>query len=199
MWFKPPVGGWIGDHLSFAVGLAPAPALVMNGGRWSRWLAVLSGACLAYGFTLKLNNYGPADDFNPVDGPDVAWNHRVRWGAIARGAAWIAAGALPVALLFAGLYANVFRTYAAVLQSQANTRASWQRLLLLPLQIDLVSAMQQGQGGGADLCAAGSGLLAGTGPLWLEAMPRERSTSTLAPCHCSADAGQFRPGGTELR
>jgi hypothetical protein len=97
---------------------------------------------------LKLNNYGPALMISTLwMGLMLAWNHGVRWGAIAKGAAWISAGALPVALLFAGLYANVVSTYAAVLQSQANTQATWQRLLLLPLQIDLVTAVKQGQGG----------------------------------------------------
>lgn len=30
LWFKPPLGGWVGDHLSFGIALLPALLLAMQ-------------------------------------------------------------------------------------------------------------------------------------------------------------------------
>jgi len=59
LWFTPPLGGWIGDHLSFLVSLLPAFLLAIQLGRWNAWLGIITGAYLSHGLTLKLNNTVP--------------------------------------------------------------------------------------------------------------------------------------------
>ncbi len=158
LWFKPPLGGWLGDHISYSVALLPALWLALQGGKWNRWLGLLSGACLAYGLTLKLNNSGPGLLLSGLwIGAVLLGRHRWRWpppGAIVGGLGWVALGALAaggiadrVAALPGGLYPQIIGTYTAVLHSQAASQAGWQKLLQLPLQIQLLEALHLHQGG----------------------------------------------------
>lgn len=155
LWFKPPLGGWLGDHLSYSVALLPALWLALQGGKWNRWLGLLSGACLAYGLTLKLNNSGPGLLLSGLwIGAVLLGRHRWRWpppGAIVGGLGWVALGGLGTGFLLSwlmglpgGLYPRIVTTYAAVLQSQAASQAAWGKLLQLPLQIQPLEALHQG-------------------------------------------------------
>jgi len=153
LWFKPPLGGWIGDHLSFSVALAPALALALAGGRWTVLVALVSGLSFSAGLTLKLNNSGPGLLLSGLwmvvvllaeGGLRLRVRRLLPFG--------LAAGALVLLLdriagLTGGLYPGIAATYGAVLQSQATSQAAAPRLLLLPLQINPFEAIGQRQTG----------------------------------------------------
>ena len=152
LWFKPPLGGWIGDHLSFSVALAPALALALARGRWSNGLGLLTGCCFSTALTLKLNNSGPGLLLSVLWMAAVLIGRRPlpRLAALLPPLAAAAATALLLNQLAAvpgGLYPRIFHTYAAVLQSQASSQAAAPRLLLLPLQINPLEAISQRQAG----------------------------------------------------
>ncbi len=153
LWFKPPLGGWIGDHLSFSVALAPALALALARGRWSVGLGVLTGCCLSTALTLKLNNSGPGLLLSGVwmAAVLVGRHPRPRLGVLLLP---LLASAAAMALLLerlaaipGGLHARLIDTYTAVLASQATSQAAAPRLLLLPLQINPLEAISQRQAG----------------------------------------------------
>ena len=153
LWFKPPLGGWIGDHLSFSVALAPALALALARGRWSNGLGLLTGGCLSIALTLKLNNSGPGLLLSGLWMMAVLVTRRPR----PRPAALLlpllpAAAAMALlldrlAMVPGGLWVRLIDTYAAVLHSQASSQAAAPRLLLLPLQINPIEAIGQRQAG----------------------------------------------------
>ena len=158
LWFKPPLGGWIGDHLSFGVALAPALALALSGGRGTPVVAALAGFSVSSALTLKLNNSGPGLLLSGLWMAAVLFGSsgggRLRpWRALpAAGLAGLAALATALLLdrwagLAGGLYPRIAGTYAAVLASQASSQASPGRLWQLPLQIDLPAALAQRQAG----------------------------------------------------
>ena len=153
LWFKPPLGGWIGDHLSFSVALAPALGLALARGRWTAAQGVLSGCCLAVALTLKLNNSGPGLLLSGLWMAAVLLAGGGRRLTL-RGVLPIGLAAAATALLLdrlaglaGGLYPRIAATYGAVLASQASSQAAPWRLLLLPLQINPVEAISEGQGG----------------------------------------------------
>jgi len=159
LWFKPPLGGWLGDHISYTVAMLPALWLALNRGRWSCWLGLLSGGCIAFGLTLKLNNSGPGLLLSALWITAVllgrnGWKWRPKPKATIRGLCWVTLGALGAGvlldrllLLSGGLYQRIFATYAVVLHSQAASQAAWEKLLQLPLQIQTLEALSLHQGG----------------------------------------------------
>ncbi|NBU71572.1 MAG: hypothetical protein EBS53_08995 [Bacteroidetes bacterium] len=158
LWFKPPVGGWVGDHLSYCVALMPALLLALGGGHWSRRLGLISGGCFAYGLTLKLNNSGPGLLISALWMTLVLLGRNSwRWPqprALFKGVAWVSLGAFGTGILLdkltllpGGLFQQIGRTYAVVLHSHAAEQAAWQKLLQLPLQIQYAEALRLSQGG----------------------------------------------------
>ena len=51
LWFKPMVGGWLGDHIGFLVGTTPVLVIYINQGRLPSWTFSLTGLCIAAGLT----------------------------------------------------------------------------------------------------------------------------------------------------
>ena len=165
LWFKPPLGGWVGDHLSYMVAVSPALGFALARGRWTRWLDVLTGSAIALTATLKLNSGIPGLVFSGIwimtasalirtKDPDKQKAPRKllkkigQHLALAGLAAAVAAIAIQVASgLSEGLYNTVFKTYSVVLQSQASNQTAFSKLLLLPLQIDPIEAIAQRQTG----------------------------------------------------
>jgi len=157
-WFKPPLGGWVGDHLSFLVSLLPALLLAMQLGRWNAWLGIITGACLSYGLTLKLNNSAPGLTISAIWISLTLWqtNGRKLPGlkATARGVTWVLTGAGAMAMFLSvtirmpgGVYPNIIDTYANVLKSQATIQANWLKIFQVPLQINLPEAIYNQQAG----------------------------------------------------
>jgi hypothetical protein len=75
-------------------------------------------------------------------------------GKIIMGCSWILLGAvitgslLSIAIpLEGGLYPNILKTYLLVAESQAASQANWQKILLIPLQIDPIQALKEQQTG----------------------------------------------------
>ena len=158
LWFKPPLGGWVGDHLSFGVALMPALLLALQRGNWNRWLGLISGACLAYGLTLKLNNSVPGLLISGIWIIAFLLNKNKFQKPEARNLAselgWIIIGAGVTAVLFSvlipitgGLYPKIIDTYSLVINSKAASQAEWQKLLMLPLQINIQEAINEQQKG----------------------------------------------------
>ena len=158
LWFKPPLGGWVGDHLSFLVSLLPALILAMQLGKWNAWLGIISGACLSYGLTLKLNNSVPGLTISAIWIYLTLWQTNGRklpsFKATARGVAWVLTGAGAMAIFLSiiirvpgGVYPNIIDTYANVLKSQATIQANWLKLFQVPLQINLSEAISNQQAG----------------------------------------------------
>lgn len=158
LWFKPPLGGWIGDHLSFLVSLLPAFLLAMQLGRWNAWLGIITGACLSYGLTLKLNNAVPGLTISAIWIGLILWQtNRRKFPSIkstAKGVAWVLTGAGAMAVFLSitirmpgGVYPNIIDTYANVLKSQATIQANWLKLFQVPLQINLSEAISNQQAG----------------------------------------------------
>ncbi len=158
LWFKPPLGGWIGDHLSFLVSLLPAFLLAMQLGRWNAWLGIITGACLSYGLTLKLNNTVPGLTISAIWIGLILWQtNRRKFPSIkstAKGVAWVLTGAGAMAVFLSitirmpgGVYPNIIDTYANVLKSQATIQANWLKLFQVPLQINLSEAISNQQAG----------------------------------------------------
>lgn len=165
LWFKPPLGGWIGDHLSYIIAVSPALGFALNRGQWTRWLDVLTGCSIAWAATLKLNSGIPGLAFSLVWIILVAALHGTRhankqttaeWQAnrIARHLALTATAAALAAItmqtasgLSESIYGTVFRTYSVVLESQASSQTAISKLLLLPLQINPIEAIERRQAG----------------------------------------------------
>ena len=47
LWFKPMVGGWLGDHVGFAIGTVPILLIYLNRGRLPWWSFSVMGCCIA--------------------------------------------------------------------------------------------------------------------------------------------------------
>lgn len=158
LWFKPPLGGWVGDHLSFGLALLPALLLAMQRGKWNRWLGLISGASLAYGLTLKLNNSGPGLLISSMWIIGFLLYKNKLSGMAAKNLiseiGWIIIGAGITAVLLSilipipgGLYPKVIETYSLVINSKAANQADWLKLFTLPLQINIQEAIKEQQKG----------------------------------------------------
>jgi len=158
LWFKPPLGGWVGDHLSFGIALLPALLLAMQRGKWNRWLGLISGACLAYGLTLKLNNSGPGLLISSIWIIAFLLNKNKLQKPAVRDLiselGWIIIGAGVTAVLLSilipipgGLYPKIVETYSLAINSKAANQADWLKLFILPLQINIQEAIKEQQKG----------------------------------------------------
>ena len=157
LWFKPPLGGWLGDHLSYAIALLPALLFLWNKGCWKWWLGITTGACLALGITLKLNTSATCLLISAlfITATLVKANlKKFDFSKIIMGCSWILLGTLITGYLLSmamasdgGLYPNILKTYLLVAESQAASQANWQKLLLVPLQINLIEALKEQQAG----------------------------------------------------
>ena len=56
LWFLPQLGGWIGDNLSFLVGISTVLVYVLSNQRWTHLTSVCQGLTIALGTTLKLKS-----------------------------------------------------------------------------------------------------------------------------------------------
>ena len=158
LWFKPPLGGWLGDHLSYGIALLPAFLFLWNKGCWKWWLGITSGACLALGVTLKLNTSATGLLISALFITTTLVRSqnlkKLDFGKIFTGCSWILLGAvitgslLSIAIpLEGGLYPNILKTYLLVAESQAASQATLQKILLIPLQINPIQALKEQQTG----------------------------------------------------
>ena len=165
LWFKPPLGGWVGDHLSYIVAVSPALGFALTRGRWTGWLDVLTGSAIAFAATLKLNSGIPGLVFSGIwiitasalirtkvtdkqAGPRQTLGTITQHVALVGLASAIAAIAIKAASgLSEGVYSTVLKTYSVVLESQASSQTGMSKLLLLPLQINPIEAIAQRQTG----------------------------------------------------
>ena len=156
LWFKPMVGGWLGDHIGFLIGTAPVLVVYLNQGRLPCWTFSLTGLCIAAGLTLKLNNTGPGLLLSCL------WL-LVLWWRLKRDTAqnipsfikafsYLLAGLIASALLLQiaipiedGLYQWITKFYAGVLSSDASNQISPAKFTQLPLQLDLATAAREKQ------------------------------------------------------
>jgi hypothetical protein len=158
LWFKPPLGGWLGDHLSYGIALLPALLFLRNKGYWKWWLGITSGACLALGVTLKLNTSATGLLISAlfITAALVKAQNlkKIDFRKIIMGCSWIFLGTLTTGYLLSmampsdgGLYSNIIKTYLLVAESQAASQANWQKILLVPLQINPIQALKEQQTG----------------------------------------------------
>jgi hypothetical protein len=158
--FLPPLGGWTTDHITYLVALLPAFSYVHSRCRVTLSLAFLAALSLAFGLTLKLNNFAPGYLFSlgwisftslllhvrSCPRTTVLLSRHLRLLII-----------FLISLVFwslllswqirlpGGLYPSIYSAYKLVLQSTASGQFSAERLSRIPLQMDLVDAFRSMQ------------------------------------------------------
>ena len=156
IWFLPHLGGWIGDNISFLIGLSPALSYIVTSKKWSGFNSLLLGITLALGITLKLNAFAPAFAIS------MAWlitqwvryliseKSRDRCLRLQRSGSQLGIGLIGLAItvvlieklinIEGGVYPTVIETYQRVRESLANNQVSGSRLVLIPLGVDFQEA-----------------------------------------------------------
>ena len=163
LWFLPHLGGWVGDNLSFLIGITPALIYAASRQQWTNALSIGLGITIAIGATLKLNAFVPAfavsilwltiSSIDNYPSPlNESWQ-KISSNLIRRGITICAVAlASGIALNWlitteTGLYTTVVETYMRVSQSVASSQVSSSRLLQIPLGVDLIDAFNKGQKG----------------------------------------------------
>jgi len=152
MWFKPPVGGWIGDHLTFIIALAPYAAWTLTSAKYTKKTFLL-GATTALCFTLKINCSVPtiAIAYIGIITHEAVVKHVSRpatksivkiftcWllGVICgvAGVAWLAKTE--------ALHERLFRFTASLASSHSSGALAKRSILSIPFQIDWIQALQE--------------------------------------------------------
>jgi len=156
LWFKPMVGGWLGDHIGFLIGTAPILVIYLNRGRLPWWTFGLTGFCIAAGLTLKLNNTGPGLALSCLWLLFLWWRLQrvsnkniptfINALAYLLGGFVLTAYILQIAIpIEGGLYQWILNFYSGVLRSDASSQFSLSKISQLPLQLDLIRAVQERQ------------------------------------------------------
>jgi len=163
LWFLPHLGGWIGDNLSFLIGISPFLIYAASKQRWTYLTSIGLGLSLSIGTTLKLNAFLPAFGigclwlvgtliFNkqaPNTQEDSESSSNLFANCVIIGLITLLSGLALNKLISteAGLYSTIIQTYGRVSQSVASSQLSGSRLLSIPLNIDLLEALNKGQKG----------------------------------------------------
>ena len=163
LWFLPHLGGWIGDNISFLIGITPGLIYAASKQRWTNAISIGLGITIALGSTLKLNAFVPAfavsslwltiSSIDNYSRPLKESWQKISWNLIRRGVIICAvafAGGIALNWLITtetGLYTTVIETYVRVSQSVASSQVSSSRLLQIPLGVDLLDAFNKGQKG----------------------------------------------------
>ena len=156
IWFLPHLGGWIGDNISFFIGLSPALIYIITDRKWSSVNSFLLGITLALGITLKLNAFAPAFAIS------MAWlatlwvrylisqNKEISNWPYQRSGSQLGIGLIGFAITVAliehlidiqrGVLPTVIETYQRVRESLANNQISGSRLVLIPLGVNFQDA-----------------------------------------------------------
>lgn len=156
LFFKPTVGGWISDHLSYAAGIAPGLLFVFKRFKITKTVAIVSGSCLALGVTLKLNSFITTYSFclawiglyfllQKLKSKQSFENKRHVKAFIYFVISAILTGVLMTWLVGIGpsLYVKIFNTYKSAAGSTAGGQFAMDRFLRVPLQIDIIEAVKQ--------------------------------------------------------
>ncbi|KZR90674.1 hypothetical protein [Synechococcus sp. MIT S9508] len=160
LFFKPTLGGWVSDHVSYIIGLAPAIIFVFSRFKLSKSLIIAIGACLSIGLTLKLNSFLTGYLFS------VGWialylileklntkkpitmQKIYNYFAVCLISTGIVAAIMTLlAGLGPNLYINIFNTYKLASESTAISQFSLERVLRLPLQINIQEAISNNSRG----------------------------------------------------
>ena len=156
IWFLPHLGGWIGDNISFFVGLSPALIYIISSKKWSGINSFLLGITLALGITLKLNAFAPAFAISMVwlitrwAQTLISKNNITSSRQLQQTGLQIGIGLIGFAVTAAliehfieiegGVYSTVIETYQRVRESLANNQISGSRLVLIPLGVNFQEA-----------------------------------------------------------
>ena len=163
IWFLPHLGGWIGDNISFFIGISPALIYIITSKKWPGFNSFVLGITLALGITLKLNAFVPAfaismawlitqwvRDLISKKSKGHSWRFQRSGTQLVVG--FICFG-ITVALIEklidieGGVYPTVIETYQRVRESLANNQISASRLVLIPLGVDFQEAWTHKQMG----------------------------------------------------
>ena len=156
IWFLPHLGGWIGDNISFLIGLSPALIYILTSKKWLGFNSFLLGITLALGITLKLNAFAPAFAIS------MGWlltrwvrylineNRKTSSSPFQRNSSQLVIGLIGFAITVAlieklidvegGVYPTIIETYQRVRESLASNQISGSRLVLIPLGVDFQEA-----------------------------------------------------------
>jgi len=163
LWFLPHLGGWIGDNLSFLIGIGPALLYTATKQRWKLLTSIGLGLSISVGATVKLNAFLPAFAIGCLwiaislirkYSESVKKNKQeIRQQLIKHGISVLAI-ALTTAVVLnwliateTGLYQTVIETYTQVSRSVASSQLSNTRLMSIPLGINLIEAVSKNQKG----------------------------------------------------
>ena len=163
LWFLPHLGGWIGDNLSFLIGVSPALLYAATRQRWTQLTSIGLGLGISVGATVKLNAFLPAFAISCLwlaisliskHSEAIKKNKQEISHQLIKHGITVAAVSLTSAAILnwliateAGLYQTVVETYTLASQSVASSQLSTTRLLSIPLGVNLIEAFSQNQKG----------------------------------------------------
>lgn len=156
LFFKPPLGGWTSDHISFAVGTMACFVFILSSCKMRRLVFIVSGFSLGVGLLLKLNSfatsYVTSTAWMLVFLLAVHGYRKIEVDSIKRYILYFAAGlVIAIALMQVAvgfkieLYRSTIETYMIASQSTARGQFDFSRLALIPLQINLIDALRERQ------------------------------------------------------
>ena len=159
LFFKPTLGGWTADHISFLAGISSGIVFLLSDYRLSRRVFVCLGASVGLGLLLKLNSFTTSFGFT------LLWIlfssiifKRFRRDSLAMlspklafatlaGFIFVVLCAHSLVLFRLELHLATINTYITASQSTASGQFGFERLAMLPLQVDLIEAFRSRQSG----------------------------------------------------
>ena len=160
LFFKPTLGGWTADHVSFLVGMSGSLTFIACNFRINRAVLFVLGASLGAGLLLKLNSFSTSFIIS------LAWilvarcmlsrssefhmvykSFWMKLLAIVGGAVIVAYAVHALTLFKIEIYLSTINTYFIASQSTAAGQFELQRLAMIPLQVNLLEALLKKQYG----------------------------------------------------
>ena len=156
LWFLPHLGGWIGDNISYLLGITPAFSLILLPKRRRTVFFVILGTCAAAGLTTKMNSFVPSFAIGlffscaayraATDPPGkLPWKKCLGITVLCFSITALTINSLITTDI--GIYNSIANAYLEIKSSNVTGQVSLSRYILIPLGVDFIKAAVSGNYG----------------------------------------------------